>query len=203
MKKRALGKPDFERMNLPEQFRKVKCKTVQGDTQRVLFSYLTRIKEMHTKGAGLILVGGPGVGKTSAAALVLKESRAWGFSAFFVSIWELRELVRSKVFFEETTTILDRCRTVDTLVLDDMKESDIKDHWVNEEILAELVKTRVNSKRVTVLTARTSAADFRMKFPKLFDASIGGLVLLGIEGKNLRADSHKALVADVVGGKRG
>jgi DNA replication protein DnaC len=200
--RRALSPPDFERMNLPREFWRAKVHGVQEGLRPTVERYLLRIREMREKGIGLLVHGGPGVGKTSIAALVVKEARSRGYTALFIGVWELRESMRSRVMFEEGTSIQDRCREVDVLVLDALSEADAKETWVNEKFLEELVNYRRSYHRVTIVTTRLSAKELKGSMAILFEATVGALVPLAVVGENLKHRRHESLVQEVFGERR-
>ena len=200
--RRALSPPDFERMNLPREFWRAKVHGVQEGLRPTVERYLLRIREMREKGIGLLVHGGPGVGKTSIAALVVKEARARGYTALFIGVWELRESMRSRVMFEEGTSIQDRCREVDVLVLDALSPEDSKETWVNEKFLEELVNYRRSYHRVTIITTRLSSKELKGLMASLFEATVGALVPLAVVGENLKHRRHDELVQEVFGERR-
>jgi DNA replication protein DnaC len=197
--RRALSPPDFERMNLPREFWRAKVSGVQEGVRHTVERYLLRIREMREKGIGLLIHGDSGVGKTSIAALVAKEGRARGFTVLFTGVWELREMMRSRVMFEEGTSIQDRCREVDILVLDALGPEDAAEPWVNEKFLADLVNYRRSYRKVTIITSRLPMDVLKSAMPSLLDAVIGALVPLKVVGENLKFRRHDELVREVLG----
>lgn len=197
--RRALSPPDFERMNLPREFWRAKVTGVQESVRHTVERYLLRIREMCDKGIGLLVHGESGVGKTSIAALAAKEGRARGYTVLFIGIWELREMMRSRVMFEEGVSIQDRCREVDILVLDSLGPDDANETWVNERFLADLVKYRCSYRKVTIITSRMSPDDLKVSMRSLFDATLGALVPLKVVGENLKFRRHDELVREVLG----
>jgi len=200
--RRALSPPDFERMNLPREFWRAKVHGVQDKLRPTVERYLLRIREMREKGIGLLIHGEAGVGKTSIAALVAKEGRARGYTALFIGVWELRESMRSRLMFEEGTSIQDRCREVDVLVLDALSEADAKETWVNEKFLEELVNYRRSYHRPTIITTRMPPTELKTIMPGLFEATLGALVSLAVVGENLKFRRHDELVQEVFGERR-
>jgi DNA replication protein DnaC len=197
--RRGVGPPDFERMNLPEEFWRAKIQETPESVRDVVHSYLFRIKDLVQKGAGLYLYGPVGVGKTGIASLVAKEARARSFTVFFIGVWELREAVKVKMQFDESASVLDRCRSVDVLILDNLREEDEKEYMVNGRMLEELISYRKLKKRVTVITSKMTPMDLRGKMPGLYDATVGSLVPISVVGDNRRVRAHQDLVQEVLG----
>lgn len=197
--RRPLKEPDFERMNLPREFWRAKVSGVQESVRHTVERYLLRIREMREKGIGLFVHGESGVGKTSVAALAAKEARARGYTVLFVGVWELREMMRSHVMFEENISIQDRCRDVDFLVLDALGPEDADETWVNARFLSDLVNYRRSYRRVTIITSRVSPEDLRVSMKNVFDSTLGALVPLKVVGENLKFQHHGELVREVFG----
>lgn len=193
--RRKLDASDLQRMNLPEEFWLVRVENAPESIRRKLARYLKRIHEAAAKGAGLLVTGAPGVGKSAAAALVLKEARACGYTGFFTAIWELREMVRAKVMFDDETSIMGRCFEVDFLVLDGMREEDAKERWFGLKEIEELIRYRGSKRLVTILTTQMSISDMDedKSFESLLEASQGYLVPFPVEGENLREAREEAL----------
>lgn len=197
--RRALSPPDFERMNLPREFWRAKVHGVPTGIQPTVERYLLRIREMTEKGIGLYIHGASGVGKTSVAALVAKEGRSRGYSVLFVGVWELRELMRSRVMFEDNTSIQQRCREVDILVLDALSPEDAKEMWVNEKFLTDLVSYRRSHKKVTIITSKIDPKVLKSDMRGLFNATTGSLVLMPVTGENQTLHRHEEFIREVYG----
>jgi len=150
-----LKRSDLVRMNIPEDYWKSKVGDIEDEEiRRVITRYLRKIKDMVQDHIGLLLYGQPGGGKTTVATLVAKEARTWKFTAFFSMVWELRECIRSRIPFDEHTSIMDRCREVDVLVLDGISHEDIDDKLFGMQTIEKLVIYRGQRRRITVLTTR-------------------------------------------------
>jgi DNA replication protein DnaC len=171
-------------MNLPEDSWRVKIQEVPESVRATIESYLKRFDDMALKGAGLVLWGDPGVGKTGIAALVAKEARQRGYVVYFTTVYELRELTRSYIKFEEGQSILDRCREVDVLVLDGFEESDITEKDVNLRSVEDLLLYRGSKLKVSILT--TGLARDHSKADNFYDAVATCAVPLKVEGADLR-----------------
>ncbi len=196
--RRRLQRDDLERMCLPEEFWRIKIDgiTAEEPGAKIVRSYLRHIDTMLTQGKGMVLMGGPGVGKTGIAALVAKEARAWGRTVFFVTTWDLREFVRSKINFDDNASIMDRCRTVDLLVLDGLRVEDAaptekahqgRDYFFNSTHLEGLIRARNARKKVTIITTRLSGDELASCMLGLADACNGYLATVAICGKDKRS----------------
>lgn len=184
--RRKLDTQDLDRMGLPRELWRTNVQGVSESVRDLVRRYLVNIDAMVTRPAGLYLFGPEGVGKSGIAALVCKEARSALFTAYWVTTWELRELVKAKIEFEEGTTVLDRCKAVDVLVLDDLSEQDQKSYAFDAHDLASLVAHRTGNQRATILTSRLPPEALAGFFPLLVSKMTGSLFNVSVEGPNLR-----------------
>jgi len=154
--RRKLGPTDFMRMNLPQELWCAKVQNVPEAIRADITSYLVQIGENVSRGTGLFLAGKAGVGKSGIAALVAKEARIQGYTAFFITVWEFREAVRARLMFDDELSVFDRCRDVAVLVLDDLALPDVKEAYTGGRFLEGLIAHRGSRHRITVITTRLS-----------------------------------------------
>ena len=197
--RRKLVRADFERMHLPEEYWRTKVSGVPESVRTAVVRYLLKIDEMCLEGIGLLLVGASGVGKSGVASLVLKEARAHGHTGWFGSVWELREMIRSRVPFADDLTMLQRARNVDVLVLDDLRPDDVTQGWFGRSEIEALVAARAASRLVTVITSRMKPAVLYRELPSLMDSVQGCMVDMAIVGANLREARQEELRRAVYG----
>jgi DNA replication protein DnaC len=163
-----------------------------------IHNYLKNIRTMTTKPAGLLLTGEAGVGKTAIAALILKEARAYEFTGLFISTWDLRECIRNRVDFDEAASMTERCRDVDVLVLDNIREEDTKEAIVNDRFIEELVTFRSARKRLTILTTSMSMDTLDKSMSSLKTRIQDSVVPVKVVGPDQRAEAAKALSREVI-----
>ena len=197
--RRKLDKPDFVRMNLPEAFWRVRVQGVSQDCQAHVTRYLSKIHDMVSMGAGLILFGEEGRGKTGIAALIAKEARSFGYTAYFTTVWEMREMIRSRINYTDEQSVMSRAREVDVLVLDDLRMEDIDQGWFGRSEIEALVSDRVARRRITLITTRMSAAEIQGKLKSLMSVSKDGLVPFPVRGEDKRAVTQRELQAAIFG----
>jgi DNA replication protein DnaC len=162
-----LKRGDLERMNIPPEFWRAKATDLPNEDLRLMVARCcVSIKKVVENGRGLLLYGPPGAGKTRVATLIAKAARSWKFTVFYSMIWELRECVRSRIPFDDDTTIMDRCREVDVLVLDGLAEEDMDEKLVNLRSVEQLIVYRGQRRRITILTTRFTFDELR-KTPRL------------------------------------
>lgn len=186
-------------MNLPRDFWRATVQDVPEDLRDIVRRYLVNTDAMMKKGAGLFLMGDPGVGKTGIAALVVKEARARGYTTFFTALWELRECIKTRIDFEQGVPILHRCREVDVLVLDGLDLDYLQDYHLDVHGIEELIRFRGAQRRVTILTTQLDAATLDAKMPRLLTATQGCMVPLRVAGPNKREQRDQELNRVVLG----
>jgi DNA replication protein DnaC len=191
---RKLERDDFVRMNLPSDFWPASSDKIPRGAYPSIHNYGTQIGSMLHDGLGFFLVGPAGVGKTGIAAVLAKIAKCYGHSVFFVTISDLREMIRSHIVFDDRS-MLERCKEVELLILDNLREEDAKDSVVNAASLEALIEQRVAWKRSTVITSRMSPAVVPKVYPGIFEVLKARSPFLPVEGENLRnkaADEVKA-----------
>lgn len=183
---RKLERVDYVRMNLPQEFWEASSKLIPSGVYPSVKHFGLNTHEFIRDGLGFVLCGPPGVGKSGAAAVLSKIVKCYGFTVLFVSISDLREMVRSRLDFDAQTPMLERARDVDFLVLDNLREEDAKEAIVNASSLDGLIAHRVSWKRSTVITTRMTQDGLRACFPDVWERVRGACAFLVVEGPDLR-----------------
>lgn len=194
--RRALRRVDLERMNLPEDLWRAKVQIVSDKTRIPTENYLRSIDVAVAHGAGLIVHGSKGVGKTAIAVLIAKEARSRGYTTLFVRVWELREMIRSRMSYDADFSMAERVREVDILVLDDLRQEDAVEKFFTLSEIQQLVRYRASRRRLTVLTTRLS---IRALDTPPMDAFSEVLFLFPVEGPDLRDERKRELEQSILG----
>lgn len=194
--KRKLGRVDLERMNLPEDLWLAKIQGVSESARDSVEKYLRNIDDAVARGAGLMIHGASGVGKSGIAALVAKEARSWGYTTMFCRLWELREMIRSRVPFDSDTSMSERAREVEVLVLDDLRQEDAREKFFGLSEIGQLVRYRASRRRLTIVTTRLSVVV--LDAPPM-DVMSDVLLLFPVEGPNLRDERMRELEQSILG----
>lgn len=194
--RRPLGRVDLERMNLPEDLWTVKVQGVSEKARTPTENYLRNIDQAVVNGAGLIVHGGRGVGKSAISALIAKEARSRGYTTLFVRVWELREMIRSRMDYDADSSMAERAREVDVLVLDDLRQEDAGEKFFTLSEIHQLVKYRASRRRLTIITTRLSIAV--LDEPPI-DALSDVLLLFPVEGPDLHDERKRELEQSILG----
>jgi len=153
----SLTQEELARANVPAALWAATLPGVTESLRPKLATYLKNIVEAKKASASLYIYGPPGVGKTGAGTVLLKEARAWGFTAYMVSVEELRMAVanRSSYQYDSEYSILDKAYTVDFLLFDDLQLSDATQLYpplsCNE--IRSLIRKRQDYGLVTIITS--------------------------------------------------
>lgn len=186
---------DLSRMNVPEEFWPRTASGWDGLTpsvRAVAFNYVKDFEEMCRLGRGLLLLGLSGRGKTSTAVLLLKEARRRFRTGFFVRAGELRYALSDEHNFDADTSVWDRCRTVDFLVIDAFGEPDLSAPWFNLDRLIDLAGERGERHRPTLVTSDLKMANLIKKRPDFVSKVGTWLVPIEVEGDDRRESEREA-----------
>ena len=186
----------MERMNLPEDLWLAKVQSVSQKTRKPTENYLRNIDTAASKGASLLIHGSKGVGKTAIAALIAKEARSRGYTVLFVRVWELREMIRARMAYDADSSVAERVREVQVLVLDDLRQEDADEKFFTLSEIQQLVRYRASRRRLTIVTTRLQVQVFDR--PPM-DAFSEVLLLFPVEGPNLHKERKRELEQSILG----
>lgn len=197
-RRRKITHADLARVNLGKEFWAVRTDRVQMATVRdLILRFRKNIREMIGTGSGLLFSGPPGVGKTAAAACILKEAISAGFGGYFVTHSELKDLRFEKVpsLFgsgADGVTVRRKIDTAPLLVLDGFNDSFFTDNMFGPLQLEELLVRRNSQKLSTLMTARSASTLKQEKFSDLLDVVSQAMFSVPMSGRNMRdADREK------------
>ena len=202
---RKVTTKDLRRVNLGKAFWWTKAEDIQVEAVRdVVVRYQDRIDEMIKTASGVLFTGGAGVGKTSAASCLMKKAISRGFTTYFVTHDELREIrFDSSGLFGDGTdgvTVKQQIERAQLLVLDNFNAPFLTDKAFGPLELERLMGKRSARMLTTVMTSRVGASLQQEQHKDLFEALRGCMVPVNIEGKNLRDRNCEELEKRVFGG---
>jgi len=114
------------------------------------------IPTMQRDGVGLLLWGANGRGKTGIAACLLMEARRRGYTGLFVPVAALKDMAFNNIMYNASTRVIQRARSVDVLVLDDLGKGVQDRTGAGARLLDELIRERALAMRVTHITTNMS-----------------------------------------------
>lgn len=176
----------FLLMEMPQRFWNVKFEEIAPGLREVIREYLRNMHEMLDRGDGLLLWGENGRGKTSACCFVAKEVRRTGASVLVMTAARLIDSEMESVK-GVGSSFMDRARTVDFLVLDDLgKEHQGKGEW-SERLLESLLRERSGARLATFITANMGPEHLRQRYkPSLVEMLKEITYPVCVEGENKR-----------------
>jgi DNA replication protein DnaC len=197
---RKLDTDDFIRMNLPQEF--WEKSEVPVSVREPLRVYGRKLDSMLQDGVGVYLYGPTGVGKSLSAATLAKVVRSHGRSVFFVSVSDLMEMIRNRIPFDEDHSVMDRCKHVDFLVLDDFKSEGLEHSKQASSVVVveEVIRHRSQWKRSTFLTSRIPPTErpyaslaLKANFSGIWEIARSSCLWLEVVGEDLRRDIQKTI----------
>lgn len=207
MEPRFLDQDDFKRMGLPKSMWDSDLSLVPRSVQPTIAKYVASVDEMIRNGFGFILLGPTGVGKTGIAACLAKAVRSHRHTVYFIANHDLKEYVRNRIQFDDDQSVLDRCKTVDLLVIDDLaaedfkEEKDFKDAVFNIRALEALLVLRTSWKRATIFTTQLDFGQLDASFAGVMEILRPFSVSLAVTGPNFRVEQEKALKSKLLATK--
>jgi len=196
--KRKLTFGDVRRANLPELFWDASLDAVPDLAYKPKVErYLETLPHMLSQGVGLYLWSSENsTGKTSLAALIVKEALRYGHTVFFEESGRLKTRLMNKEEFEEGQSVWNRADTVDLLVLDDIgKEYRTSSGYV-ENLVETMLRGRVQRKQTTVMTGNVHPRDLKKLYSSDFAALLKeSMIPIEVTGHDFREARARELQA--------
>jgi DNA replication protein DnaC len=183
----------FLLMRIPRRFWEVTFDQIEVDLKEVVRNYLNNLDTMLDTGGGLLLWGENGRGKTSAAAFVAREVRRTGASVLMITSASLMESVMEKTEVAEGL-LIDRARTVDFLLLDDLGKEHPGKSGFSDRVLENLLRVRSASHLTTFITTNMSHEGLKQRYKKsMLEVMKENTLPVRVEGKNYRDEAQEKL----------
>lgn len=185
----------FGLMNLPKEFWDASVDEIPEKARSQIKHYCSQIDSMFEKGMSIQFMGPKGSGKTSAAVVVAKIFRMNFYPVYFTSLVDLKEAAKTRYDFTDKASPLTLCRSIEVLILDDLTFLDATDRFFNSNNLRDLLVSRGQQKKVTLLTSSDEDAKAYKAVPAVAGALGRYFLDLSIEGpdrsKDVRAENKK------------
>lgn len=179
-----LDEEDFTRMNLPKSLWDVALEGITEPAREAIKNFSGKIQKAYENGVGLYISGERGRGKTSAAIVALKEARAWGFPGYCISVSQLRDAIRAHASFDAESLVADRCRTVDFLLLDDLRAQDVDEKFFTINDVRNLIVNRYDSGLPTLVTSSVAPTEWGKLSTQIQEAVDKCCAVLTVTGKD-------------------
>jgi len=176
----------MELMRIPRRFWESRASDIRGSVQEKILAYLKNMNSFLDEGVGLLVWGKNGVGKTGAAVVLAKEARRIGSSVLFVTAEGLRVAVLEKEDFDGSP-LMDRARTVDVLVLDDLGKEHSGQTGFTERMFEGLIRQRASARRTTIITSNMGVSALREHYkPSMMEVMKECVYPLRMDGESRR-----------------
>lgn len=181
-------------MGIPRRFWDARFDLVDDRLKPRLLKYANQLYESVRQGVGFFFFGPSGRGKTSAGVVLLKFAFEMGRSALFVSVKELREAIREDTMFDASETLMERARSVDMLLLDDLYREDFKNFTLGLSDIESLLSTRSARGKATILTTRLDIQELRTEAQGLLSPLRGSFVWHRFDGRDFHEEAQVRLL---------
>lgn len=197
VEKKKLKKGDVQRANIPELYWDANLDKIPDHMayKEKVSNYLSKFQTMMGEGVGLYLWAlENGTGKTSIASLVAKEALRYGHTVYFEESSRLKTKLVNRDQFEEGTSVDERIAMVDLLILDDIGKEYRTSSGYAENVIESLVRTRVQHKKVTIMTGNLNPKDMQKLYSGDFAALLKeSVVPINVTGHDFREERAKKL----------
>lgn len=149
--------------------------------KKATIRYLKELEVMKQKGIGLMYVGPPGPGKTTAAMICMKYLVRANWTVFCTSLGEIVEQIQKswgdKGDDRDSEEFLNRCRRADFLYIDDVGKEHRGQSGFVPTVFDNLIRYRVQHRLPTFLSTNLTQTEL--------EGNYGEAVMSLIEGKVL------------------
>lgn len=162
----------FKTMFMPDNVLSYTIDTYNLDTQRrkTAYRYATRFITNPKEETGLFLSGTFGCGKTYLLACVANELSKRGVSVILAYFPDLvREIKNNMTNGEKLEEIINRLKTIDVLMLDDLGSENLS-NWLRDEILGPILNYRYEAKKPVCISTNLSIEELSEHLSKTSDS---------------------------------
>ncbi len=172
------------------------------DTVTVASAYLDNAKQMVSRGIGLILLGGYGVGKTLLATLILKNLLHAGHQVFSTTFAGMIEMFTAGWNSEEEKNFfVERVKKSEVLLLDDIGKEFRSKNNLAESTFDSVLRSRVQEGRPTFITTNMSVEDMRAGYGSaVLSLIMETSVMHEIEGTDYRSKAGSTKMQEILQG---
>jgi DNA replication protein DnaC len=180
LRPKGITKAHLRASNIPEDYWECDFSNYLGppNAKSAAKTYLKQLASMKESGTGILFGGPPGPGKTTIAAIVMKYLARAGWSVWMTSLGEIVENIQrgwDKDADEVHSQFIEKCRTVDFLLIDDLGKEHSGATGFSGTIFDNLVRYRVQHRLPTFLTTNLNRTGIRQRY--------GDALISLVEGK--------------------
>lgn len=208
---RELNSADLEAMRLPRRFWSAFFDKINGpngdgsEVRTMIAGYVSNIHAMRNAGAGLLIWGPNGTGKTSIGSVILKHARRMGFTCLFINTASLKDVIVSREIYDQESglTLWNRAKIVDFLLLDDLGKGSQDSTGFGERMIDELIRARYADNRCTIITTnipKSNLTDFIK--PSTLHILKGSSAQIKVDFYDFRVEEGKKIRDLINGGKQ-
>lgn len=177
----------MELMRIPRRFWETSVDRIPESVREKVLNYVRDLDGNLDRGEGLLLCGKNGVGKTSACVFIAMEARRRGAPVLFITAESLRQSVLEKTVFADGMMMMDRARTVDVLLIDDLGKEHSGDTGFTERLFENLFRERSAARRTTLVTTNMSVKQLPERYkPSMLEVMKETVYPLQVKGESQR-----------------
>jgi len=203
--RRRITEKDLTRITLPREHWGAKVEKIQDDDVRPIVSrFCKKIDTMVENGYGLVIMGARGVGKTSCAAIILKEAIRRYVSGYFITYPRLRDLQfegKNALYGDGTDGVTIRQKIMETslLVIDGINLEFFTDNVFGPAKLAALISERRQNLLSTILTGSFGRIMDRDEYSDLKHEIGAAMQAIHVDGANMYGDKRAQMQSVIMG----
>ena len=171
----------LERMGIPPRLWGVTYGVMPAPLHAPVRRYVAGIEKFLSQGSGFYIHGPAGVGKTSAAVVLLKAAWEQGHVGYYTTVKDLRQAVKDDTEFDGSESVYARCKSVDLLVLDDLAQDDFRPFTLGLGEIEHLVGTRAARGKTTILPTRLAPSAFLPDYGSFLSTLEGNFIAVSLE----------------------
>lgn len=192
--RRKLAKADLLTAQIPEKYWKAELSDFPDNYagMRVFRKFQAKTYEMVKDGAGLLILGQVGHGKTRIAVALLKNCLRYGATGCVIEANRMQRGIMDKDPDGDARPLLARLESVDALVLDDIG-AEHGNEWLKVQIES-LVRYRSARSKTTIITTNLKRSELTQVYGKPFSSILRETVYpVMVDGKDWREDQADKL----------
>jgi len=202
--RRRISESDLIRITLPREHWGASVDKIQDDDVRPIVSnFCKNVDSMIGKGYGLLIKGQRGVGKTSCAAIILKEAVRRYFSGYFITYPRLRNLQfedKNLLYGDGSDGITVRQKIMETslLVIDGIGIDFFTDNVFGPSKLANMLSERRHNLLSTIVTGSYGKMLDKDEYTDLRHEMSSAMQPVRIDGEDLNKERRNRMHSEIM-----